>query len=115
MEVLKYKLAVSLARAHGDPLVLAHRVRHLADAYRRLGRAELSEPAYQEALSIYRRYPEAKPLDVANALRGFAILKESIGAREEARGFWKEAHDLYVKLDVKPGVAESAARLAELG
>ena len=113
--VLKYTLAVSLARALGDPLTLAHSVRHLADAYRRLGQAELAEPSYQEALSIYREHQKAKPLDLANALRGLAILKESAGARTDARRLWQEAHDLYEKVDVTSGVAESAARLAALG
>ena len=113
-EVLKYKLEVLLARAAGDPLVIAHRVRHLGDAYRRLDRAESAEPHYVEAVAIYRRNPESKPLDVANALRGFAILKESVGARAESRRLWQEAHDLYVKVDVAAGVAESAARLAAL-
>jgi hypothetical protein len=67
-----------------------------------------------EALSIYRQHQEARPLDVANALRGFAILKESVGAREESGRLWQEAHDLYVQVDVPAGVAESAARLAGL-
>ena len=112
--VLKYKLAAAIARALGEPLLLAHRVRHLGDAYRRLGRADLAEPSYIEALSIYRQHEEAKPLDVANALRGFAILKESAGACDEARRLWQEAHDLYVQVAVPAGVAESAARLEGL-
>lgn len=112
--VLKYKLATALARAVGQPLLLAHRVRHLGDAYRRLGRTELAEPAYTEALSIYRQHGDARPLDVANALRGFAILKESVGAREEARRLWQEAHDLYVQVGVPAGVAESASKLERL-
>ena len=112
--VLKYKLAAAIARAFGEPLLLAHRVRHLGDAYRRLGRAELAEPSYIEALSIYRQHEEARPLDVANALRGFAILKESAGARDEARRLWQEAHDLYVQVDVPAGVAESASRIEGL-
>jgi tetratricopeptide (TPR) repeat protein len=113
-DVLKYKLATAMARVLGEPLLLAHRVRHLGDAYRRLGRADLAEPSYVEALSIYRQHQDAKPLDVANALRGFAILKESTGARDEARRLWQEAHDLYVQVDVPAGVAESAARLDRL-
>ena len=112
--VLKYTIAVGLARAGNDSLVLAHRLRHLGDAYRRLGRAALAEPCYREALSIYRQHQGAKLLDVANALRGFAILEERVGARDESRRLWQEAHDLYVRLDVPAGVAESAARLARL-
>jgi len=33
----------------GEPLLVAHQARHLGDAYRRLGRAELAEPSYIEA------------------------------------------------------------------
>jgi len=32
----------------------------------------------------------------------------------KARRLWQEAHDLYVAVDVQPGIAESAARLARL-
>ena len=109
--VLKYKLAVAFARASGDRLVLAHRVRHLGDAYRRLGRTEAAEPCYIEALSIYREQQATKPLDLANAVRGFALLRESVGAREESRRLWQEAHDLYAKVDVPAGVRECLAKL----
>src|SRR2546423_11645944 len=111
--VLKYKLAAAIARAFGEPLLLAHRVRHLGDAYRRLGRAELAEPSYIEALSIYRQHEEARPLDVANALRGFAILKESAGARDEARRLWQEGHDLYGQVDVPAGGVRGVPRSVE--
>lgn len=112
--LLKYTLAVAFARVRSEPLVLAHRVRHLGDAYRQLRRAEWAESCYTEALSIYRQHQATKPLDLANALRGFALLQESVGARQEARRLWQEAHDLYVKLGVAPGVSESAARLTAL-
>jgi tetratricopeptide (TPR) repeat protein len=113
--VVRYTLAVAFVRIRNDPLVLAHRVRHLGDAYRRLGRATLAEPCYVEALSIYRQHKQANPLDLANAVRGFAVLKQEMGAVTEARRLWQEAHDLYVTAAVPAGVAESAARLAALG
>ena len=108
---LKYKLAVAFARASGDRLALAHRVRHLGDAYRRLGWGEAAESCYIEALSIYRQQQATKPLDLANALRGFALLKDSVGTREESRRLWQEAHDLYVKVDVPAGARECLAKL----
>jgi hypothetical protein len=40
------------------------------------------------------------------------VLKDDAGETEEARRLWQEAHDLYVVVEVQPGVAESAARLA---
>jgi tetratricopeptide (TPR) repeat protein len=124
--VLKYKLAVAKARRVDDPLKLAHRVRHLGDAYYYAKQAAQAEPCYVEALSIYRGHENTRPLDLANAIRSFAVLKDLVGADEEARGLWQEAHDLYVAVSDAPniteswrrgvlgGVAESAARLALL-
>jgi tetratricopeptide (TPR) repeat protein len=113
-KVLKYKLAVADLRKVVDPLKLAHTVRHLGDAYYYAGESPLAGPCYVEALSIYRRREDRKPLDLANAIRSFAVLKDETGAAEEAESLWQEAHDLYVSVDVAAGVAESAGRLALL-
>ena len=112
--VLKCKLAVARLRKVDEPLKFAHAVRHLGDAYCYAGRAPLAEPCYTEALSIYRGQEQTRPLDLANAIRSFAVHKTEVGAAEEAQRLWQEAHDLYVALNVAPGVAESAARLALL-
>ena len=110
--ILKYQLAVASARRGDDSLKLAHRVRHLGDAYYYAGRLELAEPCYVEALAIYRGHESPKPLDLANAIRSFAVLKHEVGAIEEAQELWQEAHDLYATLNILAGVAGSAARLA---
>jgi tetratricopeptide (TPR) repeat protein len=112
--VLKYRLAVAILRKVDDPLRLAHAVRHLGDAYNHEQRAALAEPCFVEALSIYRGNELTRPLDLANAIRGFAVLKDYVGADAEAIALWQEAHDLYVAVNVASGVAESAARLARL-
>src|SRR5205814_9212119 len=112
--VLKCRFAVASLRKVDDPLRLAHTVRHLGDAYYYAGRWSLAEPCYLEALSIYRRHENRKPLDLANAIRSFAVLKDEVGAAAEAELLWQEAHNLYVALDVPAGIAESAARLALL-
>ena len=112
--VLRYKLAVASARRRDDRLRLAHRVRHLGDAYYYAGRWALAEPCYLEALSIYRSDNQTRPLDLANAVRSLAVLKHQGGASDEARRLWQEAHDLYTVLEVAAGIAESAARLALL-
>src|SRR5258705_82111 len=54
-------------------------------------------------------------LDLANAIRPLAILREDAGAVEEAKRLWTEARDLYAAVDVAPGVAECSSRLARLG
>jgi tetratricopeptide (TPR) repeat protein len=112
--VLKSKLGVANARRGEDALKLAHRVRHLGDAYYYAGRWALAEPCYVEALAIYRRQERTRPLDLANAIRSFAVLKDEVGATEQSQGLWQEAHDLYAGLNVSAGIAESAARLALL-
>ena len=86
----------------------------LGDAYHYAGQNSLAEPCYVEALSIYRGREDRSPLDLANAIRSFAVLKTEIGATEEAERLWCEAHDLYVLVDVPAGIAGSAADLALL-
>jgi tetratricopeptide (TPR) repeat protein len=110
--ILKFKLAVAGLRNAEDPLRRAHAIRHLGDAYYYARRSSLAEPCYVEALSIYRRHEQMRPLDLANALRSFAVLKDELGAAEEAQRLWQEAHDVYAAVNAPAGVAESAARLA---
>ena len=108
-----YEEAVAIYRAEGDALKLAHAIRHLGDIYRHEGHRELAEPCYREALNLYRSR-EAPPLDLANAIRGFAILQDDAGEVNEARSLWNEARELYAAVNVEAGVAESTRRLAVL-
>jgi tetratricopeptide (TPR) repeat protein len=91
---------LGLSRAQGDALLLAHTVRHLGDLHRAAGRVADAERCYHEALSLYRASPAPPPLDLANALRPLALLKEGEGDVETARQLWSEAHVLYVAAGV---------------
>jgi tetratricopeptide (TPR) repeat protein len=113
-DVHKRELAVAALRGVDDGPRLAHAIRHLADAYRRAGRVEPAEKCYDEAISIYRAHPESRPLDVANALRGFAVLKSDAGEADAAEQLWTDVRARYESLGITSGVAESAARLARL-
>jgi tetratricopeptide (TPR) repeat protein len=106
-----YEEAVAACRREGDDLRLAHTVRHLGDVHQDAGRLGPAEGCYEEALSIYRRRQDAWALDLANALRPMALLRETQGRTEEAVALWTEAESLYASLDVKAGVAECAAHL----
>ncbi|HET9283644.1 MAG TPA: tetratricopeptide repeat protein [Candidatus Angelobacter sp.] len=101
-------------RTADAPLKLAHTIRHIGDIHRHEGRTEPAESCYQEALAIYRAHTETQPLDLANALRGFALLKEALGESQQARALWEEAGKLYASVNVEAGVAESQRRLALL-
>jgi tetratricopeptide (TPR) repeat protein len=109
-----YEEAVAIYRAEGDVLKLAHAIRHVGDICRHEGQRELAERSYREALSLYRADQQTAPLDLANALRGFAILQDDGGEVKEARLLWEEARGLYEAVKVEAGVVESSRRLALL-
>jgi tetratricopeptide (TPR) repeat protein len=109
-----YEEAVALCRETEDPLVLAHTVRHLGDIHRDAARMDLAEPCYQEALALYRSTERTATLDLANAVRPLAILKEAVGSTEEARQLWREARDLYTVAAVEEGAVECSQRLDRL-
>lgn len=106
--------AVAAARAVGDPLRVAHAVRHLGQVHHRQGRWDQAESCYREALDLYGEANGASPLDHANALRPMAMLLEDRGDVEEAVGVWGEAARLYRMAGVTAGVEECEARMEEL-
>lgn len=109
-----YREAVELLRTCPDRLRFAHTIRHLADILRENGSPEDASLRYEEALKIYREYAETPPLDLANTLRGFALLKADIGEKEEAKSLWREARSLYESVNVQAGVEESELQIARL-
>ena len=109
-----YEEAAAIYRAKKDVLRLAHTIRHLGDIHRHQKEGVIAEQHYREALQLYRGDSNTPPLDLANAIRGFAILKDDSGERDQARQLWQEARDLYVQVDVKEGVAEASRRLERL-
>lgn len=106
-----YEEAVALYRAEGDPLPIAHTVRHVADIQREAGRHKLAERHYEESLKLYRSEAGTAPLDLANAIRGLALLKSGMGEAETAKALWQEARGLYAAVSVDAGVAECDRRL----
>jgi tetratricopeptide (TPR) repeat protein len=108
-----YELAAALYREQDNPLRLAHTVRHVADILRGLGRWEEARALYAEAIEIYRAQPDSVALDMANALRGSALLKEATGA--DAVELWREARGLYAAAGIDAGVEEADRRIAAQG
>jgi tetratricopeptide (TPR) repeat protein len=110
-----YEESLEIYRTLNSPLKLAHAVRHVGDILRHMERFAAAGISYTEALSIYRAHPETPPLELANALRGFALLKEAAGEKAEAKAMWEEAGSLYAAANVETGVAESARKAKLLG
>ena len=109
-----YEDALALYRTDGNSLKVAHTIRHLGDIHLEAGQPELADPCYTEALRIYREHEKTSPLELANAIRGFAILKTNTGDTEHAKSLWQEARDLYAAVNVHEGVSESKRHLSQL-
>lgn len=105
--------AVTLSRG-GDPLVLAHALRHLGDLHRDAERFPDADRCYSEALTLYRTADSPDPLDVANALRPAALLKAAQGDRLQARELLGAARALYQQAGIDAGVEECSRRIARL-
>jgi tetratricopeptide (TPR) repeat protein len=109
-----YEEAVTLCREEGDPLTLAHTIRHLGDIHQDANRLSLAEPCYDEALALYRGHKNTKKLDLANAIRPLAILKEVNRELEEALSLWREAKELYEAAEIEQAVTECTSRISRL-
>lgn len=109
-----YEEAVGHCREIGDRVLLAHTLRHLGDVHQDLDQLAQAEACYREALSLYRESGSARPLDLANAVRPYALLKERTGHHAEAHELWTEAHRLYASVNAGAGVEESASHIRKL-
>jgi tetratricopeptide (TPR) repeat protein len=109
-----YQLAVELYRKENAPLALAHTIRHVADILLDAGNLETAQRHYEEALAIYCAHEETPPLDLANALRGYALLMEKSHKAEEAAMLWRQTKALYEQLGIEAGVTECRSHIAFL-
>ncbi|HTE40258.1 MAG TPA: tetratricopeptide repeat protein [Steroidobacteraceae bacterium] len=108
-----YVEAVELCRLEGDVLLLAHTVRHLGDIHQELGNLAPADKCYREALAIYRTASGVERLDLANALRSFAVLHDSLA--RDSTALWIEAKNLYEAAGIVEGVEGCARRIVQRG
>jgi tetratricopeptide (TPR) repeat protein len=104
-----YKEAASIYRSLPDPLSFAHTIRHVGDILRNEGSEDQATPFYEEALTIYRAHNETSDLDLANAIRGLALIGEDA---RETETLWLEARELYTAAN---GPACRSVRLRSSG
>jgi tetratricopeptide (TPR) repeat protein len=111
LALLCYEEAVAIYRKGNDALILAHTIRHVADIQRHQGLTAAADTNYREALELYRAHKQSRPLELANAIQGYAILKQEAGEVEQAKSLWEEARELYAAVGIREGVEESSRRL----
>jgi hypothetical protein len=52
-------------------------------------------------------------LDLANTLRGLALVNESTGNMDQSKKLWNEARKLYADCNVEAGVSECDKKLSQ--
>jgi hypothetical protein len=109
-----YANAAVLYRELKQPERLAYAIRHEADIFRESRRIAEAEPLYLEAERILREIGGGAMLDLANTLRGLALVNESIGKIDVSKTLWNEARELYAKCKAEDGIAESDKNLSRL-
>ena len=110
----RYSEAAEIYRREPNRLAYAHTIRHIADMYLDESKFELARPLYEEALEIYRSNHDSRILDLANAIRPYAILNGAVGKKDLARNLWQEAKVLYASVRVYEGAAECDTHLSKL-
>jgi tetratricopeptide (TPR) repeat protein len=109
-----YTEAAKAYRDQNDSLAYAHTIRHIADMYLHESNLAEAKPLYEESLEIYRSNLNTKLLDLANAVRPYALLNEASGNLDLAKQLWQEARNLYSSLRIEEGVRECDAHLTQL-
>ena len=108
-----YEQAVRLLRPSKDRLNLAHTIRHLGDVHAQQQHWPEAEHCFVEALEIYRSHPSPVGLDLANAIRSYALLRGEIGQQEQSRILWAEPALLYEAQGIAAGVQECHRRASQ--
>jgi tetratricopeptide (TPR) repeat protein len=109
-----WERSVDILRDEGEPLQLAHKVRHLGDVHRHRGHLEHARACYAEALALHREHDASGSLDFANAASRMAALLEACGEREHALAQWQETRMLLAGLDLTAGVNQAERHIRRL-
>ena len=88
--------------------------RHLANLQRALGNDADSESNYREAIGIYKADSQTRIGDLANALRGFALVFEKRSKISQAKTAWEETKELYQSCNLQAGIDEANRKLDSL-
>jgi hypothetical protein len=109
-----YADAAKAYRGQNETLAYAHAIRHIADIFCLESNLDEAKPLYEESIQLYRSNLETKLLDLANAVRPYALLQEQFGNLDLAVQLWREARNLYSSLRLDAGISECEAHISQI-
>ncbi len=112
--LLHNERAIESYTASGNSDRIAHSIRHLGDLYLRLNKLTEAESNYERAVSLYSDSQDTNPNDLANCLRGYALLLEKLNKNDKAVSIWKSTGQLYQICGLSDGQQEAEARIKAL-
>ncbi|MDX1629753.1 MAG: tetratricopeptide repeat protein [Fulvivirga sp.] len=110
-----YEKALDIFRQLKERDREAHTLRHMGDIYRELDELIKAESYYNDALDLYRNNKETNPIDLANTLRGLALIREQKPDESNEIALWEEALELYRDVNIQAGVDECLQKIEQLG
>ena len=93
---------------------IAHSIRHRADLQKALGQFENAESNYLKAIRIYKEQLQAFNGNLANALRGYALVLEKRKRFKKAIMVWEEIKAIYAKHQFSEGTIEANHKISQL-
>lgn len=105
-----YEDAAAICQSECHTLLFAHTLRHVGDVLAQRGDFAGAREKCWAALQVYRESRDGQALDVANAIRSFALLEEQFDDAA-AIPLWQEAKSLYASAGVLAGVEECNSHL----
>lgn len=93
---------------------VAHSLRHVADTFYSLNEIEEARSRYENVLEIYSAQEETNDVDMANALRGYALVLEKQDEKAAAVKEWSTILTIYEKYNLKSGITEAKSKIDQL-
>ena len=112
--LLLYSKALKEYQSSGNKNGIAYAERHIADIAMELNIHEQAEESFKRALTIYREDESGNAMNIANTVRGYALLQEKTHQYHKSRSLWEEAREIYNRFNIQEGVGECDHHLSNL-
>ncbi|TQV70922.1 tetratricopeptide repeat protein [Aliikangiella marina] len=93
---------------------VAHSIRHVADTFYSLNEIEKARAQYESAIKMYNTQADTNDVDIANTLKGYALVLEKQNENEAAKKKWSTILSIYEKYNIQSGINEAKGKIEQL-